>query len=157
MWTLSRSRPGWRCCAANPTNTPAGCTGWSAGATACWPEDKALDALLAEYPGLDVQTLRTHIRNARREQADNKPPKSYRVISRCSKTSSPSRAALPASRSDGMRTRTRLSMNQTLQNRPGVDQRPRQPARRKGQSARLAQAHETTLLKALPADPPTLD
>ena len=43
-------------------------------------EDKALDALLAEYPGLDVQTLRTHIRNARREQADNKPPKSYRVI-----------------------------------------------------------------------------
>ena len=33
-------------------------------------EDKALDALLAEYPGLDVQTLRTHIRNARREQAE---------------------------------------------------------------------------------------
>lgn len=43
-------------------------------------EDKALDALLAEYPGIDVQTLRTQIRNARREQADNKPPKAFRMV-----------------------------------------------------------------------------
>ena len=43
-------------------------------------DDKALTDLLAEHPELDVQQLRTLIRNARKEQAENKPPKAYREI-----------------------------------------------------------------------------
>lgn len=43
-------------------------------------DDNALTELMAEHPELDVQQLRTLIRNARKEQADNKPPKAYREI-----------------------------------------------------------------------------
>lgn len=43
-------------------------------------DDKALTDLCAQYPTLNVQQLRTLIRNARKEQADNKPPKAYREI-----------------------------------------------------------------------------
>ena len=43
-------------------------------------DDKALTELLAEHPELDAQHLRTLIRNARKEQAENKPPKAYREI-----------------------------------------------------------------------------
>jgi ribosome-associated protein len=43
-------------------------------------DDKALTNLLAEHPDLDAQHLRTLIRNARKEQAENKPPKAYREI-----------------------------------------------------------------------------
>ncbi|MBA5639596.1 DUF615 domain-containing protein [Duganella sp. LX20W] len=43
-------------------------------------DDKALTTLLAENPELDAQHLRTLIRNARKEQAENKPPKAYREI-----------------------------------------------------------------------------
>ncbi|MYM84096.1 DUF615 domain-containing protein [Duganella sp. FT50W] len=43
-------------------------------------DDNALTALLTEAPHLDVQHLRTLIRNARKEQAENKPPKAYREI-----------------------------------------------------------------------------
>jgi ribosome-associated protein len=43
-------------------------------------DDKALTVLLSENPELDVQQLRTLIRNARKEQAENKPPKAYREI-----------------------------------------------------------------------------
>ncbi|HWT72377.1 MAG TPA: ribosome biogenesis factor YjgA [Oxalicibacterium sp.] len=43
-------------------------------------DDKALTELLQEHPQLDVQQLRTLIRNARKEQAENKPPKAYREI-----------------------------------------------------------------------------
>jgi ribosome-associated protein len=43
-------------------------------------DDKALTALLEEHPQLDVQHLRALIRNARKEQAENKPPKAYREI-----------------------------------------------------------------------------
>ena len=43
-------------------------------------DDTALTVLLAEHPELDVQHLRTLIRNARKEQAENKPPKAYREI-----------------------------------------------------------------------------
>jgi len=43
-------------------------------------DDKALTVLLGEHPELDAQHLRTLIRNARREQAENKPPKAYREI-----------------------------------------------------------------------------
>jgi ribosome-associated protein len=43
-------------------------------------DDKALTTLLTEHPELDGQHLRTLIRNARKEQAENKPPKAYREI-----------------------------------------------------------------------------
>ncbi|MGG7604566.1 ribosome biogenesis factor YjgA [Massilia sp. BKSP1R2A-1] len=43
-------------------------------------DDTALTQLLEEHPHLDVQQLRTLIRNARKEQAENKPPKAYREI-----------------------------------------------------------------------------
>ena len=43
-------------------------------------DDKALTQLLEEHPELDVQHLRTLIRNARKEQAEHKPPKAYREL-----------------------------------------------------------------------------
>jgi ribosome-associated protein len=43
-------------------------------------DDKALTVLLGEHPELDGQHLRTLIRNARKEQAESKPPKAYREI-----------------------------------------------------------------------------
>ena len=43
-------------------------------------DDKALTDLLTEHPQLDVQHLRTLIRNARKEQAESKPPKAYREL-----------------------------------------------------------------------------
>ena len=43
-------------------------------------DDGALTDLRAEHPDIDVQHLRTLIRNARKEQAENKPPKAYREI-----------------------------------------------------------------------------
>jgi ribosome-associated protein len=43
-------------------------------------DDGALTELLAQHPELEVQHLRTLIRNARKEQAENKPPKAYREI-----------------------------------------------------------------------------
>lgn len=42
--------------------------------------DQALTDLLQQNPQLDAQQLRTLIRNARKEQAENKPPKAYREI-----------------------------------------------------------------------------
>jgi ribosome-associated protein len=43
-------------------------------------DDKALTTLLGEHPELEAQHLRTLIRNARKEQAEHKPPKAYREI-----------------------------------------------------------------------------
>jgi ribosome-associated protein len=43
-------------------------------------DDGALTTLLAEHQELDGQQLRTLIRNARKEQAESKPPKAYREI-----------------------------------------------------------------------------
>ncbi len=60
-------------------------------------DDGALTALLARYPQIDVQQLRTMIRNARKEQAENKPPKAYREIYQLLKTlQAQSRANAPA-------------------------------------------------------------
>ena len=42
--------------------------------------DAALTELLGQYPQADAQQLRALIRNARKEQAENKPPKAYREI-----------------------------------------------------------------------------
>ena len=43
-------------------------------------DDKALTELREQYPDIDMQHMRTLIRNARKEQAENKPPKAYREI-----------------------------------------------------------------------------
>lgn len=43
-------------------------------------DDKALTQLLEENPELEAQHLRTLIRNARKEQAESKPPKAYREL-----------------------------------------------------------------------------
>ncbi len=43
-------------------------------------QDARLTQFIAEHPGIDVQELRTLIRNARREKELNKPPKSFREI-----------------------------------------------------------------------------
>jgi ribosome-associated protein len=43
-------------------------------------DDKALTELLAQHPETDAQHLRTLIRNARKEQAESKPPKAFREI-----------------------------------------------------------------------------
>ena len=42
--------------------------------------DIALTELVEQYQELDAQHMRTLIRNARKEQAENKPPKAYREI-----------------------------------------------------------------------------
>jgi len=42
--------------------------------------DDALTELLAQHPETDAQHLRALIRNARKEQAENKPPKAFREI-----------------------------------------------------------------------------
>lgn len=43
-------------------------------------DDAALTELRDRHPGIDLQQLRTLIRNARKEQAEHKPPKAYREI-----------------------------------------------------------------------------
>lgn len=43
-------------------------------------KDEALTELVAQHPGADAQQLRTLIRNARREQAAQKPPKAFREL-----------------------------------------------------------------------------
>jgi ribosome-associated protein len=63
-------------------------------------DDNALTPLLEEYPELDVQQLRTLIRNARKEQAENKPPKAYREIFQILKDVSKKKAAPAADEDD---------------------------------------------------------
>ncbi|MFZ2999202.1 MAG: ribosome biogenesis factor YjgA [Undibacterium umbellatum] len=63
-------------------------------------DDNALTELMAEHPQLDVQQLRTMIRNARKEQAENKPPKAYREIFQILKDSQKSKAAANADEAD---------------------------------------------------------
>ncbi len=43
-------------------------------------EDAALTKFLGEHPGVDVQTVRNIIRNARKEKELGKPPKYYREL-----------------------------------------------------------------------------
>jgi ribosome-associated protein len=43
-------------------------------------DDEALGQLLAEYPHADSQRLRALVRNAQRERADGKAPKSFRGL-----------------------------------------------------------------------------
>ena len=45
-------------------------------------DDAALTDFATEFPGADLQALRTLIRNARKEQKEAKPPRSYRELFR---------------------------------------------------------------------------
>ncbi len=65
-------------------------------------DDNALTELLAQHPHLEAQHLRTLIRNARKEQAENKPPKAYREIYQILKQLmvAPASAAEPAQEDD---------------------------------------------------------
>ena len=47
--------------------------------------DETFTALIEKFPGMDIQNMRTLIRNARREKAQNKPPKAFREIFRALK------------------------------------------------------------------------
>ncbi len=44
--------------------------------------DETITALIEKFPDMDIQNMRTLIRNARREKEQNKPPKAYREIFR---------------------------------------------------------------------------
>ena len=56
-------------------------------------DDQALTDLLAQHPQLDAQELRTLIRNARKEQAEHKPPRAYRELFQILKQLHPKPAA----------------------------------------------------------------
>ncbi len=45
-------------------------------------QETALTEFLKKYPQADIRQLRTLIRNAKKEKAENKPPKAYREIYR---------------------------------------------------------------------------
>lgn len=45
-------------------------------------DDEAFTKMIEQYPAMDIQNMRTLIRNARREKEQNKPPKAYREIFR---------------------------------------------------------------------------
>ena len=44
--------------------------------------DETFTKMIEQYPNMDIQNMRTLIRNARREKELNKPPKAYREIFR---------------------------------------------------------------------------
>jgi ribosome-associated protein len=50
-------------------------------------DDTALTAFATEHPGADLQTLRTLIRNARKEAKESKPPRAFRELFRVLKDS----------------------------------------------------------------------
>ncbi len=45
-------------------------------------DEKALQEFAGEFPHADLQVIRTLIRNARKEQAENKPPRNFRALFR---------------------------------------------------------------------------
>jgi ribosome-associated protein len=49
-------------------------------------DDSRLTLFIKDHPHIDVQELRTLIRNARKEKELQKPPKSYREIFQLLKT-----------------------------------------------------------------------
>ena len=63
-------------------------------------DDGALTELLAQHPEVNAQQLRTLIRNARKEQAENKPPKAYREIFQILKQLQSKSSPQPADESD---------------------------------------------------------
>lgn len=63
-------------------------------------DDAALTHFLDAHPELDVQTLRTTIRNARRERAQQKPPKNFRELFQLIKGALERSAGLDAAQAD---------------------------------------------------------
>jgi ribosome-associated protein len=63
-------------------------------------DDAALTDLLMQHPELEAQHLRTLIRNARKEQAEHKPPKAYREIFQILKQLQSKGATAPADGDD---------------------------------------------------------
>ena len=45
-------------------------------------DDAAFTKMIEQYPNMDIQNMRTLIRNARKEKETNKPPRAYREIFR---------------------------------------------------------------------------
>ena len=45
-------------------------------------DDEAFTKMIEQFPDMDIQNMRTLIRNARKEKETNKPPKAYREIFR---------------------------------------------------------------------------
>ena len=45
-------------------------------------DDETFTKMIEQYPDMDIQNMRTLIRNARKEKETNKPPKAYREIFR---------------------------------------------------------------------------
>lgn len=43
-------------------------------------DDRALEQLVRLFPGCDIQTIRRLVNNARREQIEGKPPRSFRAL-----------------------------------------------------------------------------
>ena len=62
--------------------------------------DQAVTDLTEKHPEIDVQHLRTLIRNARKEQAENKPPKAYREIFQILKQLQADKSALASEAGD---------------------------------------------------------
>ena len=56
-------------------------------------DDAALTAFAAEFPGADLQAVRSLIRNARKEQKEGRPPRAYRELFRVIKDIGSSTAA----------------------------------------------------------------
>ena len=44
--------------------------------------DETFTKMIEQYPDMDIQNMRSLIRNARKEKETNKPPKAYREIFR---------------------------------------------------------------------------
>ncbi len=63
-------------------------------------DDSALTELRTQHPTLDLQVLRTLIRNARKEQVEHKPPKAYREIFQLLKSLQTERAATSDTEAD---------------------------------------------------------
>ncbi|HZP85818.1 MAG TPA: ribosome biogenesis factor YjgA [Burkholderiales bacterium] len=63
-------------------------------------DDEALTALAAAYPACDVQRVRQLVRNARREQAEELPPASFRALFQALKEILPAPDASANTRND---------------------------------------------------------
>src|SRR5581483_3982761 len=63
-------------------------------------DDEALTALAAAYPACDVQRVRQLVRNARREQAEELPPASFRALFQALKEILPAPNASANTRND---------------------------------------------------------
>ncbi|WER44996.1 ribosome biogenesis factor YjgA [Cupriavidus sp. WKF15] len=60
-------------------------------------DDAALTRFLGEHPGMDVQTVRNIIRNARKEKEQGKPPRYFRELFQAIKTALDAKDAAAAS------------------------------------------------------------